>query len=186
MHFSRMRTASCNCRFSCHACPPDTHTPCHACPTMYTPMHTPAMYTPVMHATLPCTPPVTHAPAMHTPCHACPLPHTHPCHTCPPPMHALPATHTLPPCHARPPTATHAPPAIHTLPLPRTPSPAMHACPPPRRQNSLHTLVKILTCRNFVAGDKYKDPVSHMCVAGTVVASLSLTQKVAGFLGLVL
>ena len=27
---------------------------------------------------------------------------------------------------------------------------------------------------------QFKDPVSHMCLADTVVASLSLTQKVAG------
>ena len=28
--------------------------------------------------------------------------------------------------------------------------------------------------------DQFKDPVSHMCLAGTVVASWSLTQEVAG------
>ena len=27
---------------------------------------------------------------------------------------------------------------------------------------------------------QYKDPVSHMCLAGTVVASWSLTQEMAG------
>ena len=27
---------------------------------------------------------------------------------------------------------------------------------------------------------KFKDPVSHMCLVGTVVASWSLTQEVAG------
>ena len=27
---------------------------------------------------------------------------------------------------------------------------------------------------------EFKDPVSHMCLAGTVVASWSLTQEVAG------
>ena len=27
---------------------------------------------------------------------------------------------------------------------------------------------------------QFKDPVSHMCLAGTVVASWSLTQEVAG------
>ena len=27
---------------------------------------------------------------------------------------------------------------------------------------------------------QFKDPVSHTCLAGTVVASLSLTQEVAG------
>ena len=30
---------------------------------------------------------------------------------------------------------------------------------------------------------QFKDPASHMCVAGTVVASWSLTQEVASFLG---
>ena len=29
-------------------------------------------------------------------------------------------------------------------------------------------------------GAKFKDPVSHVCLAGAVVASLSLTQEVAG------
>ena len=28
--------------------------------------------------------------------------------------------------------------------------------------------------------DQFKDPVSHMCLAGAVVASWSLTQEVAG------
>ena len=28
--------------------------------------------------------------------------------------------------------------------------------------------------------DQFKDPVSHMCLAGTVVASWSLTQEVPG------
>ena len=28
--------------------------------------------------------------------------------------------------------------------------------------------------------DEFKDPVSHMCLAGAVVASWSLTQEVAG------
>ena len=45
-------------------------------------------------------------------------------------MHALPATYA--PCHPCP--------------------PAMHA---PRGQNSWHTLLKILSCANFVPGGKY-------------------------------
>ena len=52
MHSSRMRTARCSGRLSCHTCPTcHTHTPCH---------------TPPCHAC---------PPATHTPCHACPLPH---------------------------------------------------------------------------------------------------------------
>ena len=33
---------------------------------------------------------------------------------------------------------------------------------------------------NSVNSGKFKDPVSHMCFAGAVVASKSLTQEVAG------
>ena len=32
--------------------------------------------------------------------------------------------------------------------------------------------------------DQFKDPISHMCLAGTVVASWSLTQEVVGVLSL--
>ena len=60
IHSSRMHTAHCNCRFSCHACPPAMHAPHHACP-------------------LPCMPPAMHA----LPCHAHPPPQTPPCHACP-------------------------------------------------------------------------------------------------------
>ena len=51
MHSSRMRTAHCNCRFSCHARLSSTHTHCHA--------HPPATY----------APPTTHAPMPHMPPH---------------------------------------------------------------------------------------------------------------------
>ena len=81
MHSSRMRTARCSGRLSCHAgplppchaClpPPPCISPCHACP-------------PAMHTLLPCTPY----------CHAHPLPCMPSCHTCPPTTHA--------PCHAHP------------------------------------------------------------------------------------
>ena len=76
MHSSRMRTARCNGRFSCHTLPAtdapchahplSTHTPCHACPPpphMPPTMHTPATHAPMPHIyTLPCTPPAMHAP----------------------------------------------------------------------------------------------------------------------------
>ena len=97
-----------------------------------------------------CVPPAAMAvsPATHVPCHAC-LPAKH----VPPAMHApllcTPPCHT-PPYHAHPP-AMHAPlphmPPGHACPLPCMP-------PPPCRQNSWHTLVKALPCRNFVAGGK--------------------------------
>ena len=51
-----------------------------------------------------------------------------------PPLCMPPTTHT--PCHAC------TPPCM----------PPCHACPHPCGQNSGHTLVKILPCRNFVAG----------------------------------
>ena len=76
---------------------------------------------------LPCMPPATHAPSsMHAPHHTHPLPGT-------PPLPCMP----MPPCHTCPP-ATHAP-------LPHMPP----AAPP--GQNSSHTLVKTLPCRNFIA-----------------------------------
>ena len=94
MYSSRMRTACCNGRFSCHV------TPCYTCPRhTHPPAIHPAMHTPchtwphhahpqTTHALLPCMPPsAMHAPspcmppAMHTPCHA------YPHHTCPPTVH---------------------------------------------------------------------------------------------------
>ena len=94
MHSSRMRTACCNGRFSCHA------TPCHTCPRHIIPCHTPRHAHPLPHMAPPCTPPKPHMPY----CHACPPPDKHapsPCmppamhtpwnayphHTCPPTMH---------------------------------------------------------------------------------------------------
>ena len=121
---------------ACHACPLPCMPPCHACP-------------------LPCTPP----------CHACHLPWMLPYHACPvgcePLTHwpylvlgGVHATHATP--HHTHPPVMHAP--CHACPLPCMP-PAMHApChtspPSPRRQNSWHTLLKILPYLNFVAGGK--------------------------------
>ena len=78
MHSSRMRTARCNCHFSCHTCP--------LLSAMHAPL--PHMPPPPSH-----THPATHAPL---PC-TCPLPHMPPCHACPPPpRHAHPLPHTPP------------------------------------------------------------------------------------------
>ena len=77
-----------------------------------------------------------HAPCYtHPSCHTCHLPYMPhamqaPRHICPPAMDApLPCISLpcMPPCHTRP-------------------------LPPPRGQNSRHTLLKILSCPNFVAG----------------------------------
>ena len=114
MHSSRMRTARCNGRLSCHACPlpcvppvmhATTHAPCHACP-------------------LPCMPRVMHPLPCISPCHTCPLACTHPCHTCPWLAHT-PATHApLPQC-----------------PLPCTPPPP--CMPPPRTEFLTHACENI-------------------------------------------
>ena len=118
----------------------------------------PAMHTPLPCMPQPCMPPAIHAPL----CQACPPAKHAPCHACPPATHAplpcmLPTMHAplpcTPPCHACPPAMhsplTHTPPAMHA---------PHHACPPamhtPCGQNSWHTFVKILPCRNFVAGGK--------------------------------
>ena len=85
-----------------------------------------------------CVPPAAIAifPATHTPCHTCsPAMHA-PHHTCPLPCMPLPCT----------PPAMHMPPPCMPIPLP---------CMPPHcGQNSWHTLVKTLPCRNFGAGSK--------------------------------
>ena len=55
------------------------------------------------------------------------------CHACQPPHHACPPPSCMPPHHACP----------------------RPSCMPPCGQNSWHTLMKILPCPNFVAGDNY-------------------------------
>ena len=137
MHSSRMRTAS-SLTVShsiCHACLNTTHVPpvMHASLPCTPPLatHTPMPHTcpPAMHTPLPCTPPAMHAllpcmpPAMHIP-----MPHTHP-------LPCIPPCHASAPCHA------------HPLPC----MPPCHACPPPV-DRILDTLLKILLCPNFVAG----------------------------------
>ena len=102
-----------------------------------------------------CVPPAAIAifPAMHAPCHTCPSAMHDPCHACQPATHT-PAMHA--PCHACP---HHAwPPAMH--------APPHHACLPatlaPCGQNSWHTLLKILSCSNFVAAGNYSTNIySH-------------------------
>ena len=86
---------------------------------------------------------------MHTTCCNCRFS----CHANSPAMHASP-------CHTHPP-GTHASSPLPCAP-PITHAPTRHTChawppamyTPPRGQNSWHTLVKTLPCRNFVAGGK--------------------------------
>ena len=109
-------------RSICHACPPATHAPYHAC----SPCHTcPPPCMPPCHACSPC----------HTcPPHACPPAMHAPCHTCPPAMHApLLPIWTAPACER----VTlllwiEIPFDFHACPLPQNRFPATHphACPP--------------------------------------------------------
>ena len=116
-------------------------------------------------------------PATHAPWCACPLPCMPPCHAYPPAIYAFnfkkchtclppgmrPTTHS--PYHACPqscmPPIMHAP--HHSCPLPCYP--LCHASPPPRWQNSWHTLVKILPCHNFVAGGNEVTKVLVTCLS---------------------
>ena len=125
-----MRSARCNCRFSCHVCPQTTHAlPAmhapplphmplfHACPPAMhaTPCHAPPRHAcpPAMHAPLLCMPPLCHA---HTPATHAPLPCMPPAKHAPPATHRPPATHPnhMPPCHACP-HAMHAPPPVDRI-----------------------------------------------------------------------
>ena len=47
-----------------------------------------------------------------------------------------------------------------------------------KAKNRYRHLLLLLLCLHWA---QFKDPVSHMCLAGAVVASWSPTQKVAGW-----
>ena len=130
MHSSRMHTARCSGRLSCHTCPPTMHASNHACSSTHASYHAQPPL-PCIPPTPPCMPPPHMSPTTNAPYHACPLSCT------PPTMHApLPCMHPTMhgPCHT------------HTPSHPQRPSPATHTfrlCTPSCEK---------ITFANFVCG----------------------------------